>query len=158
VLSRARFTARFREEAVEAGTSRKPFGAVARRRLSTGLVSSSNFAATSTDSDDTAASTAQVPAWAFVFAWSAEEPHRAGEESFAPSPRPGRELFAGTLLSRRQLLLRATADAVEVEVSRSRLSKRANGPFVSRNATSFAMSIVDAGSPLDEVRKEGPVY
>jgi two-component system nitrogen regulation response regulator GlnG/two-component system response regulator HydG len=106
----------------------------------------SNFAATSTDSDDTAASTAQVPAWAFVIAWSAEEPHRAGEvaflppfqnvllgrgdqemekfmrfgiqrpgEPFAPSPRPGRELFAGTLLSRRQLLLRATADAVEVE-------------------------------------------
>ena len=109
-------------------------------------MSSSNFAATSTDSDDTAASTAQVPAWAFVIAWSAEEPHRAGEvaflppfqnvllgrgdpemekfvrfgiqrpgEPFAPSPRPGRELFAGTLLSRRQLLIRATADAVEVE-------------------------------------------
>jgi hypothetical protein len=109
-------------------------------------VSSSNFAATSTDSDDTAASTAQVPAWAFVIAWSAEEPHRAGEVAFLPpfqnillgrgdqemekfvrfgiqrpgepfalSPRPGRELFAGTLISRRQLLIRATADAVEVE-------------------------------------------
>ena len=36
-------------------------------------------------------------------------------EPFAPSPRSGRELFAGTLISRWQLLLRATADAVEVE-------------------------------------------
>jgi hypothetical protein len=68
--------------------SRKPFGAVPHRRLSTGLVSSSNFAATSTDSDDTAASTAQVPAWALVIAWSAEEPHRAGEVAFLP-PSPG---------------------------------------------------------------------
>lgn len=47
-------------------------------------MSPSNFAATSTDSDDTAASTAQVPAWAFVIAWSAEEPYRAGEVAVLP--------------------------------------------------------------------------
>jgi hypothetical protein len=123
-----------------------PSGVVARPRLSTGLVSSSKFAATSTDSDDTAASTGQVAAWALTLAWSREEPERAGEvaflppfqsvllgrgddamenftrfgiqrpgEPFRPSPRPDHELFAGTLLSRRQLLFRATVDAVEVE-------------------------------------------
>jgi hypothetical protein len=61
-----------------------PSGAVAVARLSTGLVSSSKFAATSTDSDDTAASTAQVAAWALTLAWSREEPHRTGEVAILP--------------------------------------------------------------------------
>ena len=55
-------------------------------------MSSPNFAATSTDSDETAASVAQVPAWAFVIAWSTEEPHRAGEIAFLP---PFRNVLLG---------------------------------------------------------------
>jgi two-component system nitrogen regulation response regulator GlnG/two-component system response regulator HydG len=86
----------------------------------------------------------QVPSWALVLLWSAAEPHRVGEvaflpsferrlvgrgdeevekfahfgkqrpgEPFAPSAREG--LLAGDGISRRQLLLRATAVAVEME-------------------------------------------
>src|SRR5580692_13155525 len=86
----------------------------------------------------------QVPAWALVLLWSAEEPHRVGEVAFLPAferrlvgrgdeeaekfahfgkHRPGepfapssREHFlAGDGISRRQLLLHATAVGVEME-------------------------------------------
>jgi DNA-binding NtrC family response regulator len=86
----------------------------------------------------------EVPSWAFVLLWSSEEPHRVGEVAFLspferrvigrgdeevdkfahfgqhrpgePLPRPSREGFlAGSGISRRQLLVRATAVAVEME-------------------------------------------
>src|SRR5580692_6525282 len=86
----------------------------------------------------------QVPAWALVLLWSASEPHRVGEVAFLPTferrlvgrgdeevekfahfgkQRPGEplaassreSLLAGDGISRRQLLLRATAVAVEME-------------------------------------------
>jgi two-component system response regulator HydG len=86
----------------------------------------------------------QVPAWAFVLLWSREESHRVGEVAFLPPferslvgrgdeevekfahfgvhrpgeprPRPSRKGFlAGSGISRRQLLVRATAVGVEME-------------------------------------------
>lgn len=86
----------------------------------------------------------ELPSWAFVLLWSSEEPHRVGEVAFLlpfersligrgdeevdkfapfgqhrpgePLPRPSREGFlAGSGISRRQLLVRPTAVAVEME-------------------------------------------
>ena len=92
----------------------------------------------------TADATNQVPSWALVLLWSFEQPHRVGEVAFLPGferrfvgrgdeevdkfahfgrHRPGEPLpqasreacLAGIAISRRQLLLRATAVAVEME-------------------------------------------
>ena len=94
--------------------------------------------------DATADAGNQVPGWALVLLWSFEEPHRTGEVAFLPSferrfvgrgdddidefahfgqqrsgeplPRPSREgVLAGIGMSRRQLVVRATAVGVEME-------------------------------------------
>jgi two-component system nitrogen regulation response regulator GlnG/two-component system response regulator HydG len=96
------------------------------------------------DGADTVDPGSQVPSWTLVLLWSASEPHRVGEVAFLPTferrlvgrgdeevekfahfgkQRPGepfaphsREGFlAGDGISRRQLLLRPTAVAVEME-------------------------------------------
>jgi hypothetical protein len=92
---------------------------------------------TTPDSGDTGNAAGQVPSWALVLLWSAEEPHRVGEVAFLPAferrlvgrgdeevekfahfgkqrpdeplaPSSRDGLLAGDGISRRQLLLHAT--------------------------------------------------
>jgi two-component system, NtrC family, response regulator HydG len=118
-----------------------PIGSNAR---SEEVVSPSAFRITTTHTDDTAARALEVSSWAFVLLWSEAEPHRVGEIAFLPTferrlvgrggdevekfacfgrHRPGEPLHGssregfldGLGISRKQLLVRATLDGVEME-------------------------------------------
>src|ERR1700733_2298814 len=93
---------------------------------------------------DTSQAQAEVPSLALVLLWSASQPHRMGEIAFFPSferryvgrggvevekfalfgrhrpgeplaPSPASGLLTGESISRRQLVVRATAVALEME-------------------------------------------